>query len=1014
MKLNYLLHAIALSGVLLAQPTSVQLNPNPSRVLGHASSKEILTAAPNFVEGRELTTPQGIAVDTSGSAQILYVADTGNNRVLAWRNPVNAANGAPADLVIGQRDKFRTSANGPGTSFTTGLNQPTGLAVDAQGNLYVADTNNNRVLRYPRPFDQPTDQLLEIDVMLGQDTFGSSTGGSVGRQPNRGRATPAANSFFFSDLGSNVLRIRMAFDGTGNLWIADSGNNRVVRYPARVLTPGSFGADGDVFLGQLNSISNTQNQDAREKTTFALPAGVAFGQDGRMYVSDARGRVLVFRNPSGTGQAAERILGIAIQVQGQPALPPVNDQALGSPEAIIVVNNAPYVVDARFNRIVRYDLPDTWSPETPTSFSPPMRGLIGQNDFNTGDVNRGLRVPGASGLSSPVDAVVIGSNMFVVDANNHRVIMISGGAPFISPASKVLGQLALDLNAANLVEGKEFFFVGVFQGRQYRGGGIALDGNTLYIADTLNNRVLGYRDVRSVALGQPADLVIGQVSPTRTTVNSPDGNQNIPNATGLFLPHSVAVDSRGDLYIADTLNSRVLRYPRPFDNLSNLRPNLVLGQSSFTSKIQDASPRNMSAPVGLAFATGGHLVVTDSAHHRVLLFLRPNGGDFTNGQAASSVFGQQDFISTVASADPKRMNSPRGVTVDVDDRMYVVDGGNQRLMIYNRITQAGNDPTPALTLTGFSVPQGVHSDPRTAELWITDGNNNRALRFPAYESLSVTTRSNLLVGALVPLDVKVDQNSNLILSDASNRIAFYYQAQASVNGANQQSLNLAPGMIASMYAQGGKFADDTVVASTSTLPKELADTQVLVNDVPTPLFFVSPGQINYQVPWGTPSGTDADVTVIKKSTGQVLASSLVRIVDVSPGFFTATANGRGQISALNQDNTVNSISNPVGRGQVIQLYGTGIGRVSNQPADGEPSPGGPLAEGEKPDVVINGRTVPAADVLYSGLAPGFVGLWQLNVKIPDIVPPGNNISVLVLLRSVPSQNNLGTVIAVKQ
>ncbi len=1013
MKTKLFLYGIALSSVLLGQPTSVQLNPIPSRVLGQPR-KELVTLAPNFVEGRELTTPQGLALDTTVTPPILYVSDTGNNRVLAWRNPVNATNGAPADLVIGQRDRFLSSANGPGTPFTTGLNQPTGLTVDSQGNLYVVDTNNNRIVRYPKPFSQPADQLLEIDLILGQETFGSATGGNTGRLPNRGRNTPAANSLFLSDF-NNILRIRLAFDGTGNLWVADSGNHRVIRYPARVLTEGNFGAEADVFLGQLNAISNTSNSDPRDKSTFALPSGVAFATDGRLYVSDGRGRVLVFRNPSGTGQAADRILGLALQVQGQPALTPVNDTALGSPESIFIVNNAPYVADTRNNRIVRYDLPDTWTPESPTSISPRARDVIGQPDFITGDANRGLRVPSAAGFNLPVDAVAFGNNLFVVDANNHRVLMISGGAPFTNPATKVFGQLELDLNSPNLVEGKEFFFVGSFQNRQYRGGGIALDGNTLYIADTLNNRVLGYRDVRSVALGQPADLVIGQVSMSRTTINSPTGNQNVANQTGLFLPHAVAVDSRGDLYIADTLNSRVVRYPRPFDNRANLVPNLVLGQSSFTGRITDASPRNMSAPIGLAFANGGHLVVSDNAHNRVLLFLRPNGGDFTNGQAAAAVFGQADLISTVASNDAKRFNGPRGVTVDVDDRMYVVDGGNQRLHIYNRITQAGTDPTPALTLSGFNQPQGVHSDPRTAELWVTNGGAQRAIRFPSYDSLSVTSRSNLEVGdVFFALDLKVDSNSNLILSDFSNRIAFYYQAQVSVNGANQQNRNLAPGMIASTYAQGGTFADSTVVASTANLPTELADTQLLVNDRPAPLFFVSPGQINYQVPWGTPPGTNADITVVKRSTGQVLASSLTPVTQVSPGFFTATANGRGQISALNQDNTVNSITNPIARGQIIQLYGTGLGLVSNQPADGQPSPGGPLAEGEKPDVVINGRSVAASDVQFSGLGPGFVGLWQLNVKIPDVVPPGNSISVLVRLQSVPSQQNLGTVIAVKQ
>lgn len=1016
MKLKLILHAIAVSSVLMAQPVSVVLNSVPSRILGHPR-KTLVTASANLVEGREMTTPQGIAVDNSVSPPILYVADTGNNRVLAWRNPVAAANGAFADLVIGQRDQFTTSFNGPGTTFTLGLNQPTGVAVDAQGNLYVADANNNRIVRYPKPFDQPKDQLLEIDLVLGQESFGSSSTGNTGKLPNRGRSAPTANTLFFSDLGSNVFRVRMAFDGTGNLWVTDPGNNRVVRFPARVLTPGNFGADADVFLGQLNSISNTQGADARDKSTLARPSALTIAPDGRLYVGDGRGRVLVFRNPSSTGQAADRVLGIVIVPSGTTPPPAINDTGLVSPESVFVVGGQPYVVDAVLHRITRYANPDSWAAETATALSPRMTDVIGQPDFNSGDTNRGLRVASALGFNAPVDAVAIGNNLFVVDSNNHRVMMISNGAPFTSGGTKVLGQTGLDLNAPNLIEGREFWFAGVFQNRQYRGGGIALDGNTLYVADTMNNRILGFRDVRSVTLGQRADLVIGQVGFDRSVPNSPDANPNVPNATGLFLPHAVAVDAQGNLWVADTLNSRVLRFPRPFDNLNNLRPNLVLGQSSFTSKIQDASPRNMNSPVGIAFTVGGHVVVSDSQHNRVLLFLRPTGGDFTNGQAAAAVFGQPDFITTTASNDTKRMNAPRGVTVDVDDRMYVVDSANSRLHIYDRITLAGNDPTPALTLSGFNTPQGVHSDPRTAELWVTDGNNRRAIRFPSYASLSVTTQPNLAVGgdALFPLDIKVDANSNLIMSDIANRIAFYYQAQSSINGANYQNTNLAPGMIAATFAQGGRFADDVVVSSTAKLPTELGDIQLLINDVPAPLFFVSPNQINYQVPWNTPENTDLDITIVRKSTGQVLASSNSRTASVSPGFFTATSNGRGQISALNQDNSVNSITNPISRGQVIQLYGTGLGQVSNRPADGEGSPSSPLATGtSNPDVFLNGRQVQASDILFSGLAPGFVGLWQLNVKIPDFVAPGNSVSVLVQLRSVPSQSNLGTTIAVKQ
>jgi sugar lactone lactonase YvrE len=129
----------------------VILNPVPARAIGQS----ILipeSGNPNLVEGRELYQPQGIAVDNSVSPPIVYVADTGNNRVLAWKNAASFSNGAKADLVIGQPDFFSTAAYGPGTTFSTGLNTPTGLAV-RNGDLYVVDSGNNRVLRYD--FEHP-------------------------------------------------------------------------------------------------------------------------------------------------------------------------------------------------------------------------------------------------------------------------------------------------------------------------------------------------------------------------------------------------------------------------------------------------------------------------------------------------------------------------------------------------------------------------------------------------------------------------------------------------------------------------------------------------------------------------------------------------------------------------------------------------------------------------------------------------------------------------------------------
>ena len=125
------------------------LNPNPARIVGHATGTAS-TNQPNLVEGRELSGPYGVAVDLSSGA--VFVADTGNNRVLGWSSLANLRNGMAADIVLGQRDRYSTSQLGPGSGFNIGLAFPVGLAVDASGNLYVADAGNNRIcLLYTSP-----------------------------------------------------------------------------------------------------------------------------------------------------------------------------------------------------------------------------------------------------------------------------------------------------------------------------------------------------------------------------------------------------------------------------------------------------------------------------------------------------------------------------------------------------------------------------------------------------------------------------------------------------------------------------------------------------------------------------------------------------------------------------------------------------------------------------------------------------------------------------------------------
>jgi len=172
-------------------------------------------------------------------------------------------------------------------------------------------------------------------------------------------------------------------------------------------------------------------------------------------------------------------------------------------------------------------------------------------------------------------------------------------------------------------------------------------------------------------------------------------------------------------------------------------------------------------------------------------------------------------------------------------------------------------------------------------------------------------------------------------------------------------------------------------------------------DQPAPLYYVSPGQINLVVPSKAPTSGGAEFEVVRRSTGQILGSYLVPINVVSPGLLKSGT----QVAALKRE-------------QHCEFsHQSGGDRKPGAPSDGQPAKG-QVPTPVRPRVVINPASgfVPYANILYSGLVPGMVGVWQINVRIPKSVPPGNTVPVFIIYRDVPgiATGELNTTIAVKQ
>uniref|UniRef100_Q01QX4 Zn-dependent hydrolase of the beta-lactamase fold-like protein n=1 Tax=Solibacter usitatus (strain Ellin6076) TaxID=234267 RepID=Q01QX4_SOLUE len=206
------------------------------------------------------------------------------------------------------------------------------------------------------------------------------------------------------------------------------------------------------------------------------------------------------------------------------------------------------------------------------------------------------------------------------------------------------------------------------------------------------------------------------------------------------------------------------------------------------------------------------------------------------------------------------------------------------------------------------------------------------------------------------------------VSDAAVANAASFEAGAPV----------APGSVVSIF---GKFtASQTVGAATYPLPRKLGETEVLIDGKAAPLYYASPGQVNFQLP-------------AARAVGQGLAEVRVGGQPAGRAPVTVLANAAGIFGAVNQDGRVNSASAAARRGEVLHIFATGLGAASPAVEDGAAAPSQPLANGiVMPNVFLGGRQLAP---LFNGLAPGLAGVWQIDVLIPADASTGPEIPLVV-------------------
>jgi uncharacterized protein (TIGR03437 family) len=204
-----------------------------------------------------------------------------------------------------------------------------------------------------------------------------------------------------------------------------------------------------------------------------------------------------------------------------------------------------------------------------------------------------------------------------------------------------------------------------------------------------------------------------------------------------------------------------------------------------------------------------------------------------------------------------------------------------------------------------------------------------------------------------------------------------FDASGVMNAASYQPGWMSPGSMVSIY--GSTLAIQSATVKVAPWPTTLAGTQVTLNGLAAPLYSVSPGQINFQVPFELAAGP----AVLRVATDGVQSAPLLVTVSLaSPGI---SVDGTENV-ILNQDSSVNSASHPAGAGSLLTVFLTGLGAVVPALGSGQPAPGNPPSSVALPVTVqLGGKS---ADVLFFGPAPGMTGIYQVNLRVPSGLAAG--------------------------
>ncbi len=863
---------------------------------------------------------------------------------------------------------------GPATMASLQISLPgqlfaQGLAVDRAGNLWIGDIGNHRVRKVS------PDGI--VTTVAGNGVSGSSGDGG-----------PAVEAQLGQPSG-------LAVDPSGNLFIADLAYNvvREVLLSGIITTVAGLASQDPGFSGDGGPATSAR---------LALPWTIALDLNGNLFIADALNHRIRRVSPDGTITTVAGNDARAVNGTGPNSSGPAISIALDFPSGLAVDDQGNlFIADASFEVIRKV---------TPSGMLTPV---VGNGSFGfSGDGGPANKAQ----LNAPWGVALDGrNNLFIADFGNQRIREVLANGT----VNTVAGGGAIDLLAVNVgtaaATNTQLKLAVYGLGEQ---SGIATDVNgNVFFAETgsgLIRRISADGSMTTVAGG-------GSCSGQNTC---PLGDGGPATSAHLQLPTGVAIDRKGNLFIADYGDIRI-RKVTPDGIIATVAGNDTLGSSGDGGTVTAAQINAQ----GIAVDGAGNLFIAENGPVRKV---SPDG-------IITTVAGGGTCVGPSCDGGPAidAYVEANAVAVDALGNLLIADNSVDDFGCYyylRKVSASGTISTlagvagPCEEATGDGGPaasaalgfsSSISAD-GAGNVLFTDHNGQRIRRISPDGIIATVAGGHYgysgdggpAVNAAVnyPIAVAADGGGNIYFSDAFNEVIrvlrpmIHPVLSAVVDAASQGPDPVTPGKIVVIYGAGLGPAS-LAQNQPGTLPggvgfgSAAGGTTVTFNSVSAPVLYASATQVAVVVPYAI-SGTTAQVRVTY--LGDVSDAFAVQVAVAAPSIFTLNQSGTGQAAAINVSNgKSNTAANPVEIGEYITLYATGEGQTIPAGQDGRLVDSTSIHPVLPVAVTIGG--IPAL-VQYAGGAPGQVaGLMQINVQIPNGVQPGGYVPVVLQVGTATSR-----------